>query len=131
MDIKENKPIKTIGTALVAGAMATSIHAATLSKETKMAIKNSMFGQDHYVRRTKQCINESILLSGKKINVKHVVGSAKSKYPVVEYVAQNALRKLAKTFCAVAGSVVLLNVGKSIVDKIKAEKEAEKTNMLI
>ena len=35
------------------------------------------------------------------------------------------------SICAVAGSVVLLNVGKSIVDKIKAEKEAEKTNMLI
>ena len=67
MDIQKNKSFKPVGIALLAGSLATGIQASLLPSEAKIAIKNTIFGQDYYVRRAKEAADETMLFSGRPV----------------------------------------------------------------
>lgn len=125
MNIQDDKSFKNFGLAIAGGATASIVQTALLSPEAKASIKNTMFGQDHFLKKTIKCAKETYANAGKKFDIDIALKNAKSMYPVFEYTAKNAIKKVANTFAATAGAILLVKATQSAVERIKTLKNQE------
>ena len=104
-----------VATSIKAGAIATGIQALLLPAEAKAVVRNTIFGQDAFLKNTAKCAKETMNNLGKEIDIKQVVENAKAMYPEMKQAACQIGKGLLGTFGAVALGVL---TGKIITDKI-------------
>ena len=103
--------------------------AATLSKfiflpiEAKAAIRNTMFGKDHFVKKLKKCTEQNIKNTGKKLDMKRVLKNAERMYPELQHTSKLAAKSLMKTFALVSSGVFLAKTLMASVEKQKLKNE--------
>lgn len=125
MNIQDDKSFKNIGLAIAGGATATAVHAALLPSEAKLAIKNTMFGQDHFINKTIRCAKTSFKNTGKSFNLENGIRNAESKYSVFEYMAKITRKQLLNTFAATAGVILAVKATQSAIERITALKNQQ------
>lgn len=103
--------------------------AATLSKfiflpiEAKAAIRNTIFGKDHFVKTLKKCTEENIKSTGKKLDMERVLKNAERMYPELQNTSKLASKSLMKTFALVSSGVFLARTLMTFVEKQKLKNE--------
>ena len=117
--IDSNSAKTTFSSALALGAAATLSHFIFLPVEAKAAIKNTMYGKDHFVKILKKCTEENIKNTGKKLDVNRVLKNSERLYPELQKTAKLAAKSLIKTFTLVSSGVFLAKTLMSFVEKEK------------
>ena len=113
-DIKRN-----IKTSLAVGAISAGIHGAFLSKEAKSAIKNTIIGEDAFLKNTEKSVLKASKEFGQEIDVKQTLEYAKDNYPKIKQFAGAVVKNIGKSFAAVTAGVF---AGSIIADKIFKEE---------
>lgn len=135
--------LNTVTTALVTGAVASEAQRLTMPAEVRAAIKNTTGGVDAFVKKSvkaasktienlskEKAVDSAFKIRNKKdfikgINIEEIAEKAKNIYPEMEKVANEATKKLNKTFIGVSGIVLAGLVVAGLIKKGKTEK-AEK-----
>lgn len=125
MNIQDDKSFKNFSLAIAGGATAAVTQISLLPAETKASIKNTMFGQDYFLKKTLKSAKETYTNLGKKFDIQIAMKNAKSMYPVFEDTAKSAMKKVANTFATVAGAILLVKATQSAVERIKTLKNQE------
>ena len=117
-----------ISSALKTGIAATGLQYALFPSTAKASIKNTILGEDIYLKRSSNAILKTVKnldKAGKdniagKINVREAMENAKAMFPKYQRVAKPALAALGRTFAGVAVGVF---IGHIIADKMFENKE--------
>lgn len=125
---------RIISSSILGGLTAAGIERAFLPVEVKAAIKNTRFGQDTFIKKTKkftektiqkieQSRNPNALFKTEKITIDKVVENAKNLYPEFVETTKAANKTFAKTFIGVASAIAGAKILSSLILKSRETKE--------
>ena len=115
---------KIISSSILGGLAAAGIERAFLPAEVKAAIKNTRFGQDAFIKKTKACAEKTIQnIGSSRINIEQTIENAKNMYPNFVKTAKAANKQFAKTFIGIAGTIACAKILSSLILKSRESKE--------
>lgn len=123
-----NKKSNVISTAAKCGIIAAGIERAFLPAEAKAAIRNTMFGEDVYLKKVGKAAEKTIknlsnnsntIKLPQAIDVNQVKENAKNLYPKMKEITKAANKQFVKTAVIIGLSCA---IGKVIGDAIVAKK---------
>ena len=124
MNSIESNNLKTnFSLSLALGSAATLSKFIFLPPEAKAAIKNTMFGKDYFVKNLKNCTEENIKNTGKKLDMDFVLKNVEKIYPDLQKTSKLALKSLVKTFAVASSGIFLAKTLMSFVEKQKVKSE--------
>ena len=120
--VEANTTITNVKTAVVGGMAATLSHAIFLPPEAKAAVRNTMFGSDHFLETIRKATEENIKNTNKRFDMNLVIQNARKMYPEMEKTSKLVGTSLRKTFVAVTDGLFLVKSCKALYENIKANK---------
>ena len=115
-----NYLIHNAKTSVAVGAISAGVQGLLLPSEVKSAIKNTIIGEDAFLKNTEKEAVKAGKKFGQEIDIKKTLESAKSAYPEIKQYARKAVKGMAGTLAGVSIGVF---AGGVLADRIfKAEK---------
>ena len=106
------------------GVVAAATQSLLLPAESKAAIKSTLFGKDHFLKKTYNCAVKTLNKTNLPIDPELAVKNANDLYPSIKKVAKSSIGKIAKVGAVVAGAILIgRTIGDVLVKKMNAKKE--------